>query len=193
MSHCVVEAGVADVSDTHSMVPRALCQSLWPCVLAGCSARETLEVRGVEGKARGRSQGYELQWPSGKFSPASKWELAQRWFFHSRCESHELSRTTCRYLTVCPRWSPTNTAERATCSALGSVSPCTQQQCSSRLRANIAPSASGVPPGHRSDCCSCCHHSLDPCSCRSPSRRLPVSATLLPADLQGHQAARVYK
>lgn len=71
MSHCVVEAGVADVSDTHCMVPRALCQSLWPCVLAGCSAREALEVRGVEGKALG-SQGYELQWPSGKFSPASK-------------------------------------------------------------------------------------------------------------------------
>lgn len=71
MSHCVVEAGVADVSDTHSMVPRARCQSLGPCGLAGCSAREALEVRGVEGKAQGR-QGYELQWPSGKFSPASK-------------------------------------------------------------------------------------------------------------------------
>lgn len=74
MSHCVVEAGVADVSDTHSMVPRALCQSLRPCVLAGCSAVEALEVRGVEGKAQG-SQGYEQQWPSGKFSPA----LSENW------------------------------------------------------------------------------------------------------------------
>lgn len=92
MSHCVVGAGVADVSDTHSMVPRALCQSLWPCVLAGCSARETLEVRGVEGKTRGRSQGYELQWPSGKFSPASKWELA-RWSFSICTVSHTSSVT----------------------------------------------------------------------------------------------------
>lgn len=89
MSHCVVGAGVADVSDTHSRVPRALCQSLWLCVLAGCSAREALEVRCVEGKARG-SRGYELQWPSGKFSPASKWELAQ-WSFSIRTVSHTTS------------------------------------------------------------------------------------------------------
>lgn len=59
--------------------------------------------------------------------------------------------------------------------------------------ANIAPSASGLPPSHRRDCCNCRHHSLDPYSSCSPSCRLPVSATLLPADLQGHQAARVYK
>lgn len=42
-----------DVSDTHSVVPRALCQSLWPCLLAGCSAREAYRPEVLKGKPEG--------------------------------------------------------------------------------------------------------------------------------------------
>lgn len=56
--------------------------------------------------------------------------------FHSHCESHDLSPTTCCSLAVCPQWSHTNTAERASCLALRSVCP-------------TAHSSSGDP-----DCCT---------------------------------------
>lgn len=42
-----------DVSDTHSVVPRARCQSLWPCLLAGCSAREAYWPEVLKGKPKG--------------------------------------------------------------------------------------------------------------------------------------------
>lgn len=45
--------------------------------------------------------------------------------FHSPCESHDLSPTTCCSLTVRPRRSHANTAERASCLALRSVCPAT--------------------------------------------------------------------
>lgn len=42
-----------DVSDIHSVVPRALCQSLWPGLLAGCSASEAYGPEVLKGKPKG--------------------------------------------------------------------------------------------------------------------------------------------
>lgn len=51
----------------------------------------------------------------------------------------------------------------------------------------------GVPPSGRSHRCGCRRHPLDPHPRRSPCCRLPVVAALLPANLQGCQAAGVHQ
>lgn len=85
MSHCVVEGSVAAVWCIRH--PQCGSQSPLPVTAAMPAGRllcqRGLQARSVEGKAQ-ESRRYELQWPSGKFSPATKWELAPRSFsFHT--------------------------------------------------------------------------------------------------------------
>lgn len=88
MSHCVVEGRVVWVWCIRH--PQCGSQSPLPVTVAMPAGwllcQGGLQARSVEGKAQ-ESQGYELQWPSGKFSPATKWELAL-WSFSFHTVSH---------------------------------------------------------------------------------------------------------
>lgn len=59
------------VSESHIAVPIALCQSLWPCPLAGCSASKAYRPEVLKEKPK-RARDMRLLWPSGKFSPATE-------------------------------------------------------------------------------------------------------------------------
>lgn len=91
MSHCVVEGCAAWVWCIRH--PQCGSQSPLPVTVAipvgWLLCQGGLQATRVEGKAQER-QGYELQWPSGKFSPVSKWELVL-WSFSFHTVSHTTS------------------------------------------------------------------------------------------------------
>lgn len=88
MSHCVVESCVVWVWCIRH--PQCGSQSPLPVTVARpvgwLLCQRGLRARSVEGKTQG-SCGYELQWPSGKFSPATKWELGL-WSFSFHTVNH---------------------------------------------------------------------------------------------------------